>query len=381
MAAVGADRTRKQKITIQAAEVDGTLTNFPFYLDRTHLDDEVISPTDSNRSQADGGDLQASSDEDGSTRIALEVVEWDTDSVHATADGVIEVHILVPSVSASVATDIWIWYQTPTSSTQPAVTAAYGRNAVWAAYECVYHFNGDPNGGTTGDIDSSGNITGATLTHTSVDLVAGRFGTGAWNFASTEAMDTNFNPGAAGANHTSQVMVDTTANASGTDYVMDNSNGSTGVKFLSASGDLDYKGDASDGSWSLNSTLDTGNPANGWCNLIGTNNSSAGVVLYQNGVSDLTDTGITGTLVSSASNVVLAEEYDFSSGSACAIDEYRFTETTLSAANVAAFESNTATPGTFAVAGTPEAVGGGGGATPHNPFGIALYGPFAGPIS
>jgi hypothetical protein len=75
---------------------------------------------------------------------------------------------------------------------QPAVTDTYGRNAVWADYECVLHLNEASGNGTLGEfVDSTGNgydahlTTGASITGTTANHPFG----GSWlDFTTAEAL-------------------------------------------------------------------------------------------------------------------------------------------------------------------------------------------------
>ena len=140
---------RRHKITIANTEVDGSsaLTDYPMLVTLDHLDTEVVD-AGSNSALNGGGDLRFSSDLAGASQLACEVVDFVTNVTAGSRK--CEVYVSVPSVSASVDTDIYVWYK-KTGEVQPAVTNVYGRNAVWANYEVVCH-----DGGPT---DSTGNTT------------------------------------------------------------------------------------------------------------------------------------------------------------------------------------------------------------------------------
>lgn len=359
--AVSADRTRKQKITIDANEIDATLTDFPTYLDRVHFNAEVLSPTDGNRSQSDGGDVEISSDEDGVTRLELEIVAWEYDTSDAAADATLEAHTLLPSISASVNTDFWAWYNTPTTSAQPAASATYGSEAVWVNYVFVYHFNESPTGTI---IDSAGNHDATSVgSMTSGDLVGGAFGAGALDFdGSNDGVNTGYTPGSGISPYSVSCWVNYDAQ-SGTDFLIDCSNGSTGFG-LYATNSLGYK-------WKFQHYSPTtgeasaqgGTPTTsaGWQHVAGTQDPTADLQIYENGILLATDAGEGGDMTAATNPVMIGIEYDQTSETDGQIDEARFCESRLTAAQLAAEVSNHSTPGTFASAGTPEAVGGGGG--------------------
>lgn len=140
-----------QAITIDATQVASALSDFPFLVTRDHLHDDVVDPSGSNAAQTDGGDIRFSSDSAGTTQLACEVVSFEHDTTTGAGDAEIQVWVKVPSVSSSVDTTIYIWFDTAGTDTQPAVTDPYGRNAVWSGFDLVSH-----DGGAT---DSSGNHT------------------------------------------------------------------------------------------------------------------------------------------------------------------------------------------------------------------------------
>ena len=158
----------KQKITIDNTKVDATLTSFPVLITEDHLHADVFT-----NAQANGGDLRFSSDADGVTQLACEVVSFGASET--------QIWVTVPSVSSSVDTDIYIWYDTEGGDAQPTVTDTYGRNNVWDSdYLAVYHLEEDPSGGAPQMVDSSGSdfhgTSGGTMT--SGDSVAVKIGDG-----------------------------------------------------------------------------------------------------------------------------------------------------------------------------------------------------------
>lgn len=147
----------RQKLEIKSSQVDGTLTNFPVLLDETILNNlnfDIWSIALNG-----GGDLRFSSDVNGNTRLACEVVSFDTGAQTA------EIYVNVPSISAVIDTPIYIFYGRA-GQTQPAAGAAFGRNATWNSdYIFVDHMNN----GT----DSTGNTS---LMAFSGTVVAGKVG-------------------------------------------------------------------------------------------------------------------------------------------------------------------------------------------------------------
>jgi len=160
---------RKCEIVLQDSLVDANLSNYPVLLTYATLPSEMFSGA--NASKNDGGDIRFSSDENGSTRLACEVVRFDT--VNNTA----EIWTQVPSITASGNTSIWVWYDS-SSSNQPAEDATYGRENVWDSYyKGVWHLNENPdasapqfNDATSNDNDGTAH---ASLNYDDTTSVAG----------------------------------------------------------------------------------------------------------------------------------------------------------------------------------------------------------------
>lgn len=169
-------RNRKQVITIQSSEVSGSgsHTDFPVLITLDHLDTEVVDGG-SNSALNGGGDIAFSTDSAGSNQIPIEVVEFITSATPANRRCTI--WIKVPSLSTSSNTEVYIWYN-KTGESQPAVTAPFGRNAVWSDFEFMSH-----------DLvtDSTGNYTGSNTISGDPTQIDGPFGTtnGGYDFDGT----------------------------------------------------------------------------------------------------------------------------------------------------------------------------------------------------
>lgn len=167
-------------IVIDATKVSGTgsHTNFPVVLTEANFSTNASILFDYCRT--DGGDIRFYSDEAGTTQIAHEIASINTSTNE------IEIYVKVPSLSTSTNTTIYMRFGNK-SLTMQAVTATYGRNAVWSDYDRVYHFNDDPSLGTL--TDSSGNEDGSTYgTWASGDKVTGTLKS-AWEFSGSNAVD------------------------------------------------------------------------------------------------------------------------------------------------------------------------------------------------
>jgi len=130
---------RKCELKIQASKVLENLTNFPVFLTKDTLPSEMFDSDGSYPALAEGGDIRFSSDAAGATRLACEVVRFEIDP--NPANGIAEIWVNVPSVSSSVDTSIWIWYN-KVGEDQPGVSETYGREATWnSSYLGVWHLD------------------------------------------------------------------------------------------------------------------------------------------------------------------------------------------------------------------------------------------------
>jgi len=171
---------RRVKVTIQNGQVSGgsSLTDFPALLTLDTLPSEMFDADGSFPAQNGGGDIRVSSDEAGSSQLSIDVVSFVTDN--NPANGFAEIWVNVPSVSNSVDTDFYVWYNTSGTDSQPAVADAFGRDAVWSDYWGVFHMAEDPSGSAPQILDSTGNGHNLTSNGSMVtgDLVAAKIGNG-----------------------------------------------------------------------------------------------------------------------------------------------------------------------------------------------------------
>ena len=154
----------RAKLTINSSEVDSTIANFPVYV---NLADMPAGFWDNVKS--DGGDIRVTQS-DGTTECPVEIVAIDTGAETG------ELHFKANSLSSSADTDFYIYYGNASASL-PAVTATYGRNAVWSDYLAVFHLQETANNDAGGYIDSTGNGydgTGASMSINSNGYLAGK---------------------------------------------------------------------------------------------------------------------------------------------------------------------------------------------------------------
>ena len=131
--------SRKQAIVIDSDQVSGSgsHTDFPFPITLDHLDTEIVDGG-SNSALTNGDDIRFTSDSAGTTELPFEIDDFVADATEGNRRCLI--WVLVPSLSTSSDTTIYIWYKNASASPY-AVTDPYGRNAVWAQYEAVLPLN------------------------------------------------------------------------------------------------------------------------------------------------------------------------------------------------------------------------------------------------
>jgi len=144
---------RKCIITIPDAQISGNNSNFPVLLTEANFPAEMLGGG-VNSALNGGGDVRFSEDSAGAIPLACEVVSLVTGAVPSA-----EVWVKLPTINTGTAKTLYVWYK-KSGEVQPVVSAPYGRNAVWADYQAVWHLR------DTNWTDSSGNGNDLTLTGT-----------------------------------------------------------------------------------------------------------------------------------------------------------------------------------------------------------------------
>lgn len=130
-------------VTVNSAKVPATVSDFPVLIDLADMPAAFWAEVTSG-----GGDIRCY-ESDGTTELPREVVYCNTSS---------ETGELWVKADLSSSSDTVIKVEVDGTSSEPAVTATYGRNNVWSDYVAVWHLNEDPDtAGTDEIIDSTGN--------------------------------------------------------------------------------------------------------------------------------------------------------------------------------------------------------------------------------
>jgi hypothetical protein len=149
----------RQPVTVNASEIDATLTDFPVGVNLGELSANFWTEV-----RSDGGDIRVTTS-DGSTEVPIELAAWD----YANETGV--VYFKAPSLSSSVDTVFYV-YVGNSGATGYGVAATYGRNNVWTGHEIVAHLNTDPTApDSISDSTGNGNTGNQLGSMTSADVV------------------------------------------------------------------------------------------------------------------------------------------------------------------------------------------------------------------
>ena len=162
---LGSAWTRRIKIEINKSMVNGTVANFPVYIDLSSM---PASLTD--YCLANGADLRVTKS-DGITEVAREVVFLNRTSNAG------ELHFVANGTLTNSSNGVFFLYYGNGTASEPAANATYGKYNVWApaSYVTVWHLNENPNSGNTlyNSVSASYNCTSAG-TITSANRIAGQ---------------------------------------------------------------------------------------------------------------------------------------------------------------------------------------------------------------
>lgn len=114
--------TKRIKLSVNPAQVPSTQTDFVAYLDLSLLPSSFFSSV-----QSDGSDIVVTSS-DETTQIPHELVSLNTTGNTG------EMHIKIPSVSGTVATDLYLYYGNASASNSSSVNT-------WSEYQGVWHLD------------------------------------------------------------------------------------------------------------------------------------------------------------------------------------------------------------------------------------------------
>ena len=147
------------KLTFDHTKISSDIVNLPICLVWTgsaltsSLPLEMFDADGGHPAKADGGDVRVSMNRSGSNEIPIEIVKFNINNDPSLVKG--EIHCLVPFISSSVDTVIYLWWGNSGASLYSA-GATFGKNAVWSDYASVYHL-GETAGATCFDSAAAAN--------------------------------------------------------------------------------------------------------------------------------------------------------------------------------------------------------------------------------
>jgi|GEM_PF-1781351 len=347
---------RKQQITIDHTQVSGSsdLSDFTVLITLDHLDDEVVD-AGANSALNGGGDIRFSVDDAGLTLLPCEIVELVTSVTPSLRR--CQIWVKIPTVYYNQNTDLYIWYN-KAGETQPAVTSAYGRNAVFSGEEAVYAFNDN----ASTQIDLTGNGHDLSLVGTvTTDSTHKAFGSSSTNLGGTAhfTSPTDLFKGQSNLSFRGWIRNSGTSSYGIMGAWDDNTNMS--VLLFTGSNDKLYMRGRNSTTYddAISATLIQNQAGTPWHHVSATYDNTD-LVVYVDGVLEGTTT-LTGSINNSATQTFEVGRYNSSNGTRWSgnFQFFKVSHDTKSADWIATEYANQNDPATFASAGIPEAAGGG----------------------
>lgn len=338
-------------ITIDHTKIAADVANFPVLISHLNLptgNNEIFDADGTYPARADGGDIRASSDSAGASQLPVEVYYFLMDNT--PANGRAEIWVKVTSVSSTVDTVIYIWYNAPTE-TLPARTNTYGSDNVWDSnFKFVSHQGAS-------FADSTSAATAGTNHSTTDDATQTLIGISSRKYvrASSQYIDYG-EPAGIDISGDVDITVEFIArlnsvNSTTWQFIGKNV---TQYYFEQQSNNLIYFG-TYDGGWvtiSSNATLAT----NTWGYFAGTRTASNNTTrMLRNGVAQ-TATGTIASISSNAESLLTGAQDDGGTPNRFIdgwLEETRISNSVRSNAWISSTHNNTSAANTFATAGTP----------------------------
>ena len=169
------DWTLYDTITIDSANIDEDLTDFPVYVDLSDLSTQFWNTTPTGSTTV-GADIRVTTDDGSPVELPRELV------VASSTTQTGELHFKANTISSTTDTVFRIYYNGTTTSDYPA-SATYGAENVWSEYGFVSH-----DGGAT---DSVGNSTSTLNGGMTAGSISGQMGV-ASTFDGNDYIETNY---------------------------------------------------------------------------------------------------------------------------------------------------------------------------------------------
>lgn len=165
--------TYRQRITISSSVASVDHTDFPYLIRISNLANPVFA-----NAQPDGDDLVLTA-ADGSTVLDHEIEHYDAGT------GELSVWVKLPTLSASVDTDLFLYYGNAVVASQENVAGVWsnGYEAVWHLHDDFLDSIGGHGGTNTGSVDAAGAV--ADGQDFDPDDGIDKIGVGTWNVSGT----------------------------------------------------------------------------------------------------------------------------------------------------------------------------------------------------
>jgi len=330
---------RRCKLTIDHTKVPSTQTDIPVLLTVGQLPSEMFDADGSYPARSDGGDIRISSDLAGANQICVEIVRILLDN--DPANGLAEVYVKIPSLSSSVDTEIYLWYNAP-SETMPARNSTYGSDNVWTGFGAVYHMN-DLTSTTIKDSTTNNN----TATGTSTEVNG--------PFSGSKAQDFNGTTDVLGASNIAAIQATTALTMSWYERVDTWGYRSGWGKGANDWGAPDYGEKFSGGNprYNINGNdWEAGGTSASWRKIVFTFDGTTRRA-YLDGAAALTNS-LTATIGNTAGFGINIGHVHADAAFDGGYDELRVAKTVRTADWITVEYNNFSSPSTFSSAGTPE---------------------------
>ena len=336
--------TKKHKITVQHTQVAGSanLTDVPIVFTESNFLSEIFS-----LAKTAGADLRFSSDIDGKTRLAHEIVSFDKGTSKA------EVWVKANTLDFDDNTDIYVHYGNATASALDE-NEAFGKHQVYpSAYKAVWHM-GNATDSTSASND--GTATSVTFNTTNGKIVDGGGFDGTNSRITHGAIVTPIGAKTVG------VWIKKPSNPAGTRWYLANL-ANSGIQYglyvdLTSTGTTNFAVGRASGTpiFSVGTSALNNNQ---WYFAVltwdGTTGSNA-VKLYLDGVNVANATAAQTETTTPTSNLSIGQLTDGSARFTGSLDNLFMTNTALSADYISTIYNNQNSPSTFAI---PQSTAGG----------------------
>jgi hypothetical protein len=357
---------RRCALVIQHGQVNANQTAFPVLItnDSGCLPTEMVTSGGGNAAQSDGGDIRFSTDAAGTNQLACEIVLWTQNATASLAKAEIWVPV---TISSTVDTTIYVWYNAGGGQTQPGAGTTFGSQAVWDSnYLTVLHL---ADGTTLGLTDSTSHANTAT-NNGSATATAGKIDGGVALVRNSQFLTAPFVTGMGASSVTFSAWFKTSLSGQLQDILRRDDGGSnrnfvfrvnaTNVFsfFVIFGGNpgVDSTTTYTDGAWHY---------ATG---ILGFSASTTLITLVIDGVAIGTTTAA-GPQPTTSEILYIGQYSGGGEGLTGSLDEIRYSSTNRAVSWAITEYNNQNAPGSFILAGTPTTPGGGG-----TVLGNALYG-------